>query len=64
MDMFVKILLVIILGFFIWRIGKRFKDNPELLSKQSMSKSFTTFGLLALMLIGVVAFMVIMLRGA
>ena len=63
MDMFAKILLAIMCGFFIWRTVKLFKANPELLSKQSMSKSFTTFGILALVLIVIVGFMVMMLRG-
>jgi len=64
MDLFVKIILALICGFFIWRTVKLLKANPELLDKQSMSKSFTTVGLLALLLIGIVAFMVVMLRGA
>lgn len=59
-----QISLAVICIFIVWRIYKLLKDNPELLSKQNMSKSFTTMGILALILIGGIAMLVMLLRAA
>lgn len=64
MEILMQISLAVICIFIVWRIYKLLKDNPELLSKQNMSKSFTTMGILALILIGGIAMLVMLLRAA
>jgi hypothetical protein len=49
-------------GFLLWWLYRGIKGNPEAFTKDSMSKSFMTMGVLALLLIGVVALAVMMLR--
>ncbi len=62
MDTFIQIAVTVLCLFIVWRIYKVIKDNPELLSKENVSKSFTTMGVLALILIGFVALLVMMLK--
>ena len=49
-------------GFLIWMMYRMIKGNPEAFSKTNLSRSFTTLGLLALILIGVVGIAIFMLR--
>ncbi len=49
-------------GFLIWMMYRTIKGNPEAFSKTNLSRSFTTLGLLALILIGVVGIAIFMLR--
>ncbi len=49
-------------GFLIWMMYRTIKGNPEAFSKVNLSRSFTTLGLLALILIGVVGIAIFMLR--
>ncbi len=49
--------------FFSWRMFKALKANPELLSRKNVSDSLTTFGILALLLIGFVALLLAMVSG-
>ena len=60
MGTLIQVAVAILCLFFVWRIYKVLKDNPEMLSKQSMSQSFMTMGVLALILIGFVAMLVMM----
>ncbi|MBS0289406.1 MAG: hypothetical protein JSS07_05170 [Proteobacteria bacterium] len=62
MNTLLQISIAILCLFIVWRIYKTIKQNPELLSKQNVSKSFTTMGILALILIGFVALLVLMLK--
>lgn len=62
MNTVLQISIVIISLFIIWRIYKQIQANPEMLSKENISKSFTTMGILALILIGGVALMVLLLK--
>ncbi len=48
--------------FMMWRLYRVFKTNPELLSKENVSKSFATMGVVALLLIGFVATLVMLIR--
>lgn len=63
MDLFLKIAIAVMCAFFVWRIYTVIKNNPELMSKQNLSKSFTSMGVLALILIGFVAMLVMLVRG-
>ncbi|MBS0286983.1 MAG: hypothetical protein JSR17_06790 [Proteobacteria bacterium] len=62
MNMFLQIAIAVLCLFIVWRIYKTLQANPELLSKENVSKSFTTMGFLALILIGFVALLVFMLK--
>ncbi|MGD9591105.1 MAG: hypothetical protein AB7V32_01125 [Candidatus Berkiella sp.] len=62
MNTFINISVAILCLFIVWRIYKVLKDNPELLTKENVNKSFTTMGVLALILIGFVALLVMMLK--
>lgn len=50
---------IVLLLFLLFR---SIKGNPEAFSKENLNKSFTTLGLLALLLIAVVTFAVLMLK--
>lgn len=52
----------LICAFILWRIYRVIKENPEVVSKQNLTKSFTSMGLLALVLIGFVAILVALVR--
>ncbi len=62
MNTFMQIAIAVLCLFIVWRIYKQLQANPELLSKENISKSFTTMGVLALILIGFVALLVLMLK--
>jgi hypothetical protein len=49
-------------GFLIWMMYRTIKGNPEAFSKENLSRSFTTVGLLALILIVVVGVAIFILR--
>jgi|GEM_PF-3412525 hypothetical protein len=59
----VQFLVTAICLFLIWRIYKVIQHHPEVFSKAAISKSFTTMGVIALILIGAVAMMVMLVRG-
>ena len=59
-----KIVYLLGAAFFVW-MGYRFvKNNPGSFSKENLSKSFYTTGLLALGLIALIAFCVWILRNS
>lgn len=62
MDLAIKLSLAAICIFIFWRTFKMCQANPELFNKQLLGKSFTTIGILALMLIVIVSLMVISIR--
>lgn len=62
MALLIQISVAIICLFFVWRIYKVLKANPQLLSRENLTKSFSTMGILALILIGFMAMLVMMLR--
>lgn len=55
---------LVILGslFLIWMLYSSIRANPQLLSKANLSRSFTTMGVLALLLIAVIGITILMLR--
>ena len=62
MDLFLKISYAIICLFIVWRIYLVIKRNPEIMSRENLSRSFFSMAVLALILIGAVAMMVMLLR--
>lgn len=62
MNMILQISIAIMCLFFIWQIYKTIQANPSLFSKENMSKSFTTMGVLALILIGGITILVLLLK--
>jgi len=64
MGIFTSILSALIVGFLIWRLYGSIKQNPQWLSKEALNSSFTTMGILAIILIVFVGFLVVMLRAS
>jgi hypothetical protein len=62
MNTIIQISLAVICLFIIWRIYGTMKANPNLFSKENLSKSFATAGVLALILIGFVVVLVFLLK--
>lgn len=62
MNTIMQILIALLCLFFVWRIYKVLKQNPELLSRENMNKSLTSMGFLAIILIGFVALLVLLLK--
>ncbi|MEI8054760.1 MAG: hypothetical protein WCH10_02005 [bacterium] len=60
--MFYKLLLIGISVFFIWRLVTYFRAHPEAFSKANLSASVFTLGVLALLLIGFVAVLVLFVK--
>jgi len=48
----------------VWFLYRGIKGNPETFSKQNFAKSFSTMGFLALLLIGFIAFLILMLNAS
>jgi len=49
-------------GLIVWLLYRSIKGRPEQFSKQNMSKSLSSMGILALLLIGFIALLVLLLR--
>lgn len=49
-------------GLIVWLLYRSIKGRPEQFSRENLSKSFSTMGGLALVLIAFVAFLVFLLR--
>lgn len=62
MHWLITISFALICIFFIWRIYMVIKANPEMLSKENVTRSFSSMAILALILIGAVTLMVFLLR--
>ena len=62
METLYKILGFIGAGLIIWVLYTNIKGRPELFSRENLSKSFSSMGILALVLIGFIALLVFMLR--
>lgn len=56
------ILLLVAALFIGWMTYRFIKGNPGALSKENVSKSLTTLGVLALLLIGFIALLVVFVR--
>jgi hypothetical protein len=64
METLYQILGLLGAGLIIFFLYKTIKGRPELFSKDNLSKSFYTMGILAIVLIVFIALMVLMLRTA
>lgn len=64
MDLLIQISLAVICIFLMWRIYKVISANPDTFSKENISKSFFTMGVLALILLGGIAILVVLLRAS
>ncbi len=62
METFYQILAIIAAVAVVFLTYRTIKSRPELFSKELLSKSFTTMGILGLLLIGFVAVLVLLLR--
>lgn len=62
MNTIIQISVAVLCLFIVWRIYKVIQANPELMSKDNLTKSFTTMGFLALILIGGIAMLVLLLK--
>ncbi len=62
MDSFYQILGLIGAGLIIWVLYRHIKGQPQQFSRENLSKSLSSMGLLALILIGVVGLLVLLTR--
>lgn len=62
METFYQILALVGAGLIVFMLYRTIKGRPELFSRENISKSFSSMGVLALFLIAFVAFLVLMLR--
>lgn len=62
MEILIQVSLAVICIFIIWRIYKTIQNNPDVFSKENISKSFFTMGVLGLILVGGIAVLVLLLR--
>ena len=62
MNTFYQILALIGAGLIAWFIYRAIKGNPEQFSRKNLAKSFSSMGILALILIVFVAFLVLITR--
>lgn len=62
MNTLIQISIAILCLFIAWRIYKVIQSNPQLMSKDNLTKSFTTMGILALILIGGITILVMLVK--
>lgn len=62
MSQWVILLYVVAAAVVVWFGVRMIKNNPQLFSKENISKSFGTMGVLALILIAFIALLVLLLR--
>ncbi|WP_028388977.1 hypothetical protein [Legionella fairfieldensis] len=62
METLYQILGLIGAGLIVWLLYRNIKGRPEQFSRENLGKSFSTMGILALILIGFIALLVYMLR--
>lgn len=62
METIYQLLALIGAGLIIWILYRTIKGRPELFSRENLSKSFSTMGMLGIILIGFVALLVFILR--
>jgi TRAP-type C4-dicarboxylate transport system permease small subunit len=57
-----KIVAIIFAGFLIWMLYRYIRSNPEALSRESLTKSFSSMGFLGIALIIFIALVIMLLR--
>ena len=62
MNTLLQISVAVLCLFIVWRIYKVIQANPEIMNKANVMKSFTTMGILALILIGGIALLILSLK--
>lgn len=62
METLYQLLGVVGAALIVWVIYRNIKGRPDQFSREKMSKSFSSMGILALLLIGFVAFLVFVVR--
>ncbi|MCH9690180.1 MAG: hypothetical protein K0U24_05090 [Gammaproteobacteria bacterium] len=62
MNTFYQLLALVGAGLIAWFIYRAIKGNPQQFSRENLSKSFSSMGILALVLIVFVAFLVLITR--
>ncbi len=62
MENFYQVLWLVAVAFIVWALYRYVKGHPELFSRENMSKSFSSMGILALLLMVFVAFLVYIVR--
>jgi hypothetical protein len=62
METFYQLLALMGAALIIWFLYHSIKGRPEQFTKKNLSKSFSTMGILALLLIGFVALLILMVR--
>lgn len=62
MNTWYQVLGLIGAAFIVWILYRHIKGRPEQFSRENLSKSFSSMGLLALLLMAFIALLVLMLR--
>lgn len=62
METFYQILGLVGAGFVVWLLYRMIRTRPEQFSRENLSKSSSTMGVLAIVLIVFVAFLIVMVR--
>ena len=62
METLYQILGLLGAGLIVWVIYRNIKGRPEQFSRENLMKSFSSMGVLALLLIGFIALLVLLLR--
>ena len=64
METFYQLLAVVGAGLIIWWLYRTIKARPDQFSKDKITKSFSTLGILSLVLIGFIALLVLFVRSS
>ncbi len=62
METLYQVLGIVGAALIVWLIYSNIKNRPDLFSRENISKSFSSMGVLALLLIGFVALLIFMVR--
>lgn len=62
METLYQLLGLVAAGLIVWVLYRSIKGRPEQFSRENLSKSFSTMGLLGVLLIGFVALLVFILK--
>lgn len=62
METFYQIIGLIAAGLIVWMLYRTIKGRPEQFSRANLNKSFSSMGILALVLIGFVALLVLIVK--
>lgn len=60
--MFQGLMGIITIALLVWLLYTNIKRNPELLSRNNLSQSLTTLGIMSLILITIIALVIYLLR--